>query len=175
MDRLRPAVALVLLLLGCKGEGEPPPSLRSSSELLLALQQRLTADDEAGWGALGLAEAADFDTLCPEPSTRPDRAALRAAMRSAFRECRSVASWPELERGFPDRPLHHGINRDDRRCDDVEGCPGLERLCKSELFGYVPNGPQKVEINLHGAYRRESDGTLLVGIAPRCMARDQAP
>ena len=172
----RRATLLVIaaLMLGCPKD-EPPPPLTASAAMLLALQQRLVDNDEPGWQALGLAEAPDLASLCPDAAQRPEPRALRGAMHEAFVECRKAVPWEEVERGFVDRPLHHGINRDDRRCGDVEGCPGLERLCKSELFGYVPGGPDKVKINLHGLYRRTSNGTLVVGQAPRCMTRDEAP
>jgi len=167
-------LAATLALTGC-AKDEPPPPLNASAAMLLALQQRLVDNDEPGWQGLGLAEATDFEVLCPDPDTRPDPRELRGAMHDAFVKCRKAVSWSDVKRGFVDRPLHHGINRDDRRCGDVEGCPGLERLCKSEIFGYVPGGPEKVKINLHGAYRRTSDGTLVVGIAPSCYTRDKAP
>lgn len=167
-------LVIAALAVGCPKE-EPPPPLNASAAMLLALQQRLVDNDEPGWQSLGLAEAPDFDALCPDAATRPEPRELRGAMHEAFVQCRKAVAWQDVKRGFPDRPLHHGINRDDRRCGDVEGCPGLERLCKSELFGYVPGGPGKVKINLHGLYRRTSDGTLVVGQAPRCMTRDEAP
>lgn len=167
-------LVIAALILGCPKD-EPPPPLNASAAMLLALQQRLVDNDEPGWQALGLAEAPDFDSLCPDAPGRPEPRELRGAMHEAFVQCRKAVPWESVKRGFVDRPLHHGINRDDRRCGDVEGCPGLERLCKSELFGYVPGGPDKVKINLHGLYRRTSDGTLVVGHAPNCMTRDEAP
>lgn len=163
-------LAVVLGLSACKSS-----KITRSQELLVALHEALRKGDREAWDALSVAARADFDTLCAgsEHPAASSREELRDRHGLKFEQCYAMGPWARAQRGLRDFPDHDGVNRDDRVCGEKEDadCPGLVRLCKSELFAYDPEGEADLKINVRGAHRLP-DFSLVLVAPPTCYRKD---
>lgn len=157
--------------LGCDDGGSraasstaSPP--RRSAAMLRTVHRALRDGDRTAYRALFVAAAEDGAELCPGQSPPA------ADIDGSFAACHAEGPWERTKAGIRSRK-HDGLNEDDRRCGDVAGCPGLERLCKSELYAYDPKGVAELMISLSGVVRRKRDGALFLHRPPRCSRKDR--
>lgn len=153
-------------------EADPESTLRNDSVLglLLMIDDALRRGSEAALSDL----VVDLDALrkrCPSVRDEDFEFVVSARAEDPLSACIELTDWSTLTRGVPMFPLSGGLNVDTKVCAKAwSGCEGVSRMCKSEIFYFLPEQPKAgFKVSLSGIVHVDGEYRLLR--PPRCMAK----
>ena len=168
------ARALLLVALVACDRGTPSASASSPSgphgsvrSLMLAIDDALRRGSEPALLDL-MVDVAALGSRCASVDRERIDDLARERTERPLSSCVNLTDWSGLRRGVVRFPFSDGMNVDTKVCDEAwNGCPGVARMCKSEIFYYVPATPDAgFKVSLSGIVRIDDEYRLLR--PPRC-------